>query len=229
MKTKQEYMQDLERLTKTLGFNPAECEQGSQEWMKLKLGVVSASNCKQFMSGKTTATRQTYMAELVAQVATGIFPEVNAKPLQWGKDHEASARSAYELETGDIVDEVPFIFGGNELRFGISVDGIVRGKGKGLELKCPSNSATHINFLCFDEIKPEYIAQVQFSMWVTGAKQWDFASYDPRMKKNMLKIKTIERDDKLMLTFSKLMPEFIKDMDLALLRAGFIHGDQWRQ
>jgi len=25
------------------------------------------------------------------------------------------------------------------------------------------------------------------------------------------------------------MPEFIKDMDLALLRAGFIHGDQWRQ
>ncbi|MDW5785046.1 YqaJ viral recombinase family protein, partial [Klebsiella pneumoniae] len=42
--------------------------------------------------------------------------------------------------------------------------------GRGLELKCPFTSRDFMKFRLggFEAIKSAYMAQVQFSMWVTG-------------------------------------------------------------
>lgn len=207
-------------------MNIIKCEQGSVEWLTLKLGVASASNISKMIAKKGTDARSSYMAELVAQVCTGEMPELNAKALAWGKEHEASARAAYEFETELKVDTVGFIYS-DDKRLGCSPDGIVRSINRGVEIKCPFTSKVYIEFLTAGKIKKEYIDQCQFSMWVTGMKSWDFVNYDPRMKKNMLHIVTIQRDEAMMERFNTEIPEFLNDMDSMLDIAGFSFGDQW--
>lgn len=228
MKSLNQIQEELLAASGTLGFNPVEIEQGSYEWQCMKLGVLSASNTEKILAKKGTATRSTYMAELVAQVCTKEFPEINAKAMQWGKDNEEAARSAYEFASGETVQTIGFIYKDSTLRVGISPDGIIEKTGRGLELKCPFTTKVFIEFVTDGKIKPEYEKQCQFSMWVADAETWDFANYDPRMKKKMLHHVTIVRDQELMKRFEQEVPEFIHDMDLMLKKVGFSFGDQWK-
>ncbi len=151
-------------------------DQGSPEWMNLKLAVLSGSNISKALAKKGTETRNTYLMELVGQVATRQFDEINAKSLEYGKVNEVAARAAYEFETGHKVQQVGFIYGQGR-RIGVSPDGIMPTIKKGLELKCPITAKVHADFLCNDKIKPEYMYQVQFSLYVTEYETWDFASF----------------------------------------------------
>ena len=70
-----------------------------------------------------------YLAELVAQVATGLLPdEMSFKQCEWGKEWEDVARAHFELTLGVDVDVPAFIYKDNEMRFGISPDGLIKGK-----------------------------------------------------------------------------------------------------
>ena len=60
-------------------------DQGTPEWMSLKLGVLSGSNISKALAKKGTETRNTYLMELVGQIATRQFDEINAKSLEYGK------------------------------------------------------------------------------------------------------------------------------------------------
>jgi putative phage-type endonuclease len=201
-------------------------EQGSPEWLKAKLGVISASNIAKVLAKKGTETRAGYVSELVAQIATGEMPEINGRALEWGTMQESVARSAYEFTQGVSVQEVGFIYG-KDRRFGCSPDGIISDKNKGLEIKCPYTSKVHVDFLAMDKIKLEYYYQVQFSLWVTGLETWDFCSYDPRFKTNILKVYTVEKDLELMERFEKEVPAFIEEMDVLLNKIGVKFGSQW--
>lgn len=225
MKTLKEIESNLKALEGTVfEFNPYEVEQGSPEWRSMKLGVISASNVAKVLAGKTTATRENYMCDLVAQIATREMPEIKAAPLDWGKQNELAARSIYEFERGHEVIEVPFIYKDASMRCGISPDGYGT---KGIELKCPFTSTVFIQFACADKIKPEYIKQCQFSMWVTGAEVWDFANFDPRSEIKQFHCVEIERDEKLMKKLDEAVPEFISDMDKMLDKLGIRFGFQW--
>jgi putative phage-type endonuclease len=202
------------------------CEQGSDAWRLGKVGVISASNISCVLAKKGTATRENYISELIAQVATGQIPEIDGPALRWGKENEHAARSAYEFLKGDSVEQVGFIYG-KDRRIGASPDGIVTNKNLGLELKCPYTSKVHIDFLLMDKIKLEYIYQVQFSMFVTGLDQWDFASYDGRVRQDVIKIHTIERDLALMERFENEVGEFIAEMDRGLEKLQIKWGSQW--
>jgi hypothetical protein len=214
-----------------LGFDLATVEQRSPEWHRSRAGVVSASKAYFLLMGRTTAGRQTYLSELVAQVATGLIPEeISAKPLQWGRDHEKTAEGAYSAHTLNRVESVAFLYMDHAMRAGISPDGLIVGMDRGLELKCPWASATWVNFAGFDVIKKEEIAQVQFSMMVTGFKTWDFAKFDPR-NKNCKKLHsiTIARDEVYITKLYNGLCEFIEDMDQALDQLGLVFGQQWDQ
>lgn len=202
-------------------------EQGSPEWFLAKNGVISASKIKYPLAKKGTEGRSTYISELVAQIATGEMPEINARAMEWGKAHEEVARSAYELCEGVFVKEAGFIYG-KDKRTGCSPDGLVLEKNKGVEIKCPYTSTVHVDFLAMDKIKLEYIYQCQFSLWVSGLETWDFCSFDPRFKKNLLKIVTLERDQSLMERFDNEIPEFIKEMDAVLEKLEIKWGSQWQ-
>lgn len=55
-----------------------------------------------------------------------------------------------------------------------SPDGLIAEAG--LEIKCP-NADTHIGWLLAGGLPEEHVLQVQFSLWVSGFKQWAFLSY----------------------------------------------------
>jgi hypothetical protein len=139
---------------------------------------------------------------------------------------EVAARAAYEFETGLNVQQIGFIYG-EDRRIGVSPDGIMPTIKKGLELKCPITAKVHADFLCNDKIKPEYLLQVQFSLYVSDYHTWDFASFNPSFKSNMLKIVTIEKDPKIFERFESEIPGFLTDLDEALAKIGLNFGTQW--
>lgn len=125
--------------------------------------------------------------------------------------------------------EAPIIYRDESLRTTCSPDGFCSND-FGLELKCPFTSRDFVKFRLggFDAIKSAYMAQVQYSMWVTGKDAWFFANYDPRMKREGIHHVVVERDEKFMAEFDTHVPDFIEKMDLALAEIGFTFGDQWR-
>lgn len=202
------------------------CDQGSPEWQNLKLGVVSGSNISKVLAKKGTETRNTYLMELVGQIATKAFDEINAKALEHGKANEATGRAAYEFETGHKVEQVGFVYGMNR-RIGVSPDGLIPSIKKGFEQKCPITAKVHADFLCNSKVKTEYQFQIQFGLWVLEYETWDFSSWQPMFKKKMLGVKTFEPDKEVFERFENEVPEFLKELDSALAKLELSYGDQW--
>lgn len=201
-------------------------QQGSQQWLQMKLGVISASNVHAVLAKKGTQTRENYLLDLVSQIATRQSESIDGQALRWGKENEDGARSAYEIVTQRTVDQVSFVYG-KDKRIGASPDGIIRDQSIGCEFKSPWNSRNHAAFLVSDKVKKEYIYQVQFCMYVTGFDYWDFCSYDKRFIKNMLKINTFKKDVSMMDMFDNEISLFISEMDLMLEKIDLKWGDQW--
>jgi len=217
------------KCSEILGFDLSSVEQGSSLWHTTRAGVVTASKAHYLLMGRRTAGRATYLDELVSQIATGLIPdEITAKPLQWGKDHEEQARDAYSAATFESIEEEAFIYQDEKMRAGISPDGLITGKNKGLELKCPWSSKVWCSFAGRGEIKKEEVAQVQFSLMITGFNSWGFAKFDPR-NVNCKKLHFVEifRDEVMISKLEKGLKEFIEDMDEALNKLGLAFGDQW--
>jgi hypothetical protein len=208
-------------------------EQGSQEWLSARLGVITASDSHALLPDARSKTfkykdaRKSYMYQLIGEVCTGYSEELNAKALQWGKDNEDAAIAAYEFATGNEVEKIGLVYKDESRRCGASADFRIKGKNHGGENKCPITPKVHIDFVLGGEIKPEYISQVQFGLWVTGWDLWDFTSYHPRMKSKMVHFVTIERDMELMKYFDEEIPKFIHEMDLELAKIGIPFGSQW--
>lgn len=170
--------------------------------------------------------RNGYLHELIGQVCTcEIKEQVPFKQAEHGHENEDIARSIFEFETGKEVRQVGFIYKDDDQRAGISPDGLIVGEDSGLEIKCPWDTKWHIDFILAEKIKPEYIEQCQFSMWVTGYKSWYFASYDPRMKSKRLHYVTIERDEEFMKKYDEAYTVFIREMDKKLESIGFKFSD----
>ncbi|EIP2325988.1 YqaJ viral recombinase family protein, partial [Escherichia coli] len=180
-------------------------------------------------SGKKWPDMKMSFHTLLAEVCTGVAPEVNAKALAWGKQYENDARTLFEFTSGVNVTESPIIYRDESMRTACSPDGLCS-DGNGLELKCPFTSRDFMKFRLggFEAIKSAYMAQVQYSMWVTRKDAWYFANYDPRMKREGLHYVVVERDEKYMASFDEMVPEFIEKMDEALAEIGFVFGEQWR-
>ena len=189
------------------GIDVRAVEQGDDTWHKLRLGVITASEVHNVIakprSGKKWPDmKMSYFHTLLAEVCTGVAPEVN---------------------------ESPIIYRDESMRTACSPDGLCS-DGNGLELKCPFTSRDFMKFRLggFEAIKSAYMAQVQYSMWVTRKDAWYFANYDPRMKREGLHYVVVERDEKYMASFDEMVPEFIEKMDEALAEIGFVFGEQWR-
>lgn len=176
--------------------------------------------------------RDGYLDKLIGQVCTGSPGEMsNFKQAEWGHENEILARNAYEAMKMTNITEAGVIYKDQSLRCAISPDGLDMDAKRGLEIKSPWTTQVHIATLRRGIIKPEYLIQCQYSMWVTGWKEWDFCSYDNRMNgkvENRLKTIMQKRDNKIMDQFDERVPKFLKKMDEALEQLGFAFGDQWK-
>ena len=223
---------ELKLLEDVLKFDPTQVKQGSDQWKSMKLGIISASHAKTLMMKSTSKTRDTYIASLVSQIATGFMPEISARAMDWGNACEDSARAAYEFSNNVKVVELPFIYADKTMRYGCSPDGLVLASDKdtivrGTEIKAPWNPENFIKFVCNSDIKKEHELQCQFSMFVTGAQLWDYVNYDPRMKKKQIHQYTYERNEALMSSFKSSIDEVVYKMDGMLSELGLTFGDQW--
>lgn len=152
--------------------------QGSDEWLELRAGKITASNFSKVMAKGAGKTRKSYMYQLAAEIITGepIETYKNAA-MEWGNECEPQARAMYELDQNVTVKEVAFVHGPEMV--GVSPDGEVGDEGL-LEIKCPATTTQIERFLA-DKFPTTYKAQVQGQLWVCEREWCDFLSFDPRI------------------------------------------------
>ena len=191
-------------------------QQGTPEWHQLRLGKVTASRVADILAKTKTgpsASRNNYLIELGFQRVTKTIEEsyTNAA-MEWGTQTEPQARVAYEVKTGNFVDQVPFVDHPTIAGFGCSPDGLVGSDGL-IEIKCP-NSATHWSYIKANEPPNKYFIQMQAQMAVTGAKWCDFVSFDPRMpERSQLLIVHVPRDPEFILYMEAEIKQFLSEVD----------------
>jgi hypothetical protein len=155
-------------------------EQGSLEWMQVRLGIPTASQFDRIVTPKKMAPATAadgYRAELLAEYLLG-------QPLEWGTsgwmergtDMEDEARRWYAFERDVDVEKVGFVTSACG-RAGGSPDGLVGDDG-GIEIKCLS-AKNHVRHMLGESIATHHVGQVQGYLWLTGRKWWDVISYHP--------------------------------------------------
>ena len=193
-------------------------EQGSQEWLDLRLGKITASRMKDVLSngrgGKPSKTAESYMIELIAEQLSGQSkPFFENDAMRWGTETEPQARAMYELESGNDVEEVAFIIHSEFI--GVSPDGLIGDKGM-LEIKCPTTT-TQIKRALSKSYHADYEAQIQAQLWVAEREWCDFVSFDPRLDCGAgLLIERVDRDDVFIAKMEEKTAEFIDNMQAAL-------------
>jgi hypothetical protein len=166
----------------TLHMYP-DVEQGSEEWLQLRLGVVTASAVGHLITPATIRAAsndksRALIAQLAAERITGRSEPVYVNDdMMRGTLHEPIARDLYAELNGVPVEQVGFMireFSGG-VRIGASPDGLIGDCG-GLEVKCPRPKA-HVQTILADEVPPWYMAQVQACLLVSGRDWWDYVSF----------------------------------------------------
>lgn len=187
------------------------CEQNSEQWFKEKLGKPSASNASKIITNEGAPSKQqtAYLYELAAEILTGKREEgYQNSNMIMGQEREQESRSLYELITGVKVDQVGVIYKDEEKLFLCSPDGIVNGE-YGLEMKNVLPK-TQVKYLLSGELPSEYFSQIQFSLYVTGFKFWDFLSYSPALKPLILRVKPDKKFQKALKAELKTFCEELK-------------------
>lgn len=187
-----------------------ECEQGSEEWLKARLGVPSASNFSKLITMKGTLSTQAkaYVDALVAETITGESTYVKVTDaMQRGTELEPYARERYFYETGNSVEEVGFCLH-DDYQAGASPDGLI-GEDGGLEIKCPLGG-TMVSYLRVGRLPSKYWQQVQGCLHITGRKWWDFMAYHPDMKPLIVRV---ERDEAFIAALDALLIDVVKEIE----------------
>lgn len=205
-------------------MNPAELEQGTQEWLDARLGNVTASRISAVLAkprskGQTeSTTRRNYMAQIACEILTGKSAEVEFE--SWhtrrGKELEPEARIEYELTSGLTVATVGFVRHPTIPRFGCSPDAFVGEMGMA-QFKCPI-PAVHFDYIKSAKLKvvpAEYYAQVQCELACNPEREWnDFVSYNKQMPEHLqLVVIRAFRDEPYIREMEAAVVEFNREVD----------------
>jgi predicted phage-related endonuclease len=176
-----------------------DCEQNSAKWIWARTGRITASRICDVMAtlkrGGEAASRRDYRAELIAERLTGTTENrYVSKEMRYGSEQEPFARTAYEIRTGNIVDQVGFVFHPRLDFSGASPDGLICEDG-GIEFKCPKTT-THLAYMAAGIVPKEYEYQMLWNIACAEREWWDFASFDARLPEKLrLFIVRMLRDD----------------------------------
>jgi putative phage-type endonuclease len=194
----------------------SDIEQGTDEWFAIRCGKVTASRVADVIATTKTgysASRANYEAQLICEILTGKPAEsfTNAA-MAHGVECEPLARAAYEVKTGNMVNQVGFVNHPTIEQSGASPDGLVGEDGL-IEIKCP-NTATHLDTLLEQKVPSKYITQMTWQMVCTGRKWCDFVSYDPRLPSNLqLFVQRIELDTDYAKKLESEVAKFLQEIN----------------
>lgn len=184
------------------------CEQNSEEWHRLRLGIPTASCFHRIITPKTlkpSKQADDYLAWLLAEWIYGApLDSVQTDYMQRGHDMEPAAVKSYEFETGRKTETVGFITTDDGM-IGASPDRLVVGCKRLLEIKAPALQ-THVAYMLHRDVDDDYRVQLQGQLWVSGDEGVDIQSYYPGLPSVII---PVERDPKYQDALSEALPGFV--------------------
>jgi hypothetical protein len=155
-------------------------EQGSDEWLAARCGLLTASTIGKLITPKLQVadneTSRGLIETLVAERITGhidpIYPNAD---MQRGTLDEPYARDLYAKQFGPVAQIGFAIRTINGHRLGASPDGLIRTH-SGLEIKSRSPKI-QLKTILQDEIPPANLPQIHACMLVLDREQWEYCSY----------------------------------------------------
>lgn len=148
-------------------------EQNSDEWLRARMGIPTASAFSQLLAKGEGKTRRSYMLKLAGEIITGEPMEsFSNEHTERGHVMEPEARDLYAFTTGADLRRIGFVKSG---RAGCSPDSLI-GENGGLEIKTKLPHLL-IELILKDEFPSEHKAQVQGTLWITKREWWDLVVY----------------------------------------------------
>lgn len=202
-----------------------QCEQRSDEWYRLRIGIPTASQFHNVITPLGAPTkgdrRAKYRYRLVAErlLAQSMDDRFENFWTRRGKELEGQARDAFvgQLDGCTGVETVGFITT-DDGKIGASPDGFLQFKGKrrqeGLEIKCPA-PWVQVEYL-LEGLESNYKPQVQGHMLVSGAKVMHLWCFHPAMPP--VHIRT-ERDEDYIHKLAVELWHFCNELDAETERA----------
>ena len=156
-------------------------EQGSDEWLDARRGIVTASTVGKLLTptGRVASNdfSRALTLELAAERITGTseYVFVNAD-MERGNEVEPLARDLYASHYGRPVTQVGFMTEDKwGFTIGFSPDGLVGDDGL-IEVKGP-RAKKHLRTIVEDQVPAEHMAQIQCGLLVSGRAWCDFITY----------------------------------------------------
>jgi putative phage-type endonuclease len=184
-------------------------EQGSQEWLQLRLGIATASNFKKIITstGAESKSLKDYAFELASDsLLTEPEASFQSEAMIRGNELEEEARSYYSFINDVKIDQVTFI---KKDEIGYSPDGLIGENGL-IEIKCPLKK-NHLKYLIDNKLPSDYKPQVQGGLYISEREYCDFISYHPLFKddKKMFVVR-VYRDEEYIKKLSDLLTKTIE-------------------
>jgi len=176
-----------------------ELEQGTDEWLAERCGILTASVIGSLITTKTLKvaandTSRALIATLAAERITGhVEPIQPSRDMERGTLDEPYAREVY-AEHYAPVNEIGFMVREDDgwgFKLGYSPDGLVGDKGL-IEIKS-RNQKKQLQTVLADEVPAENMAQLQTGLFVSGREWIDYNSYCGGMP---MWTKRVEPDEK---------------------------------
>lgn len=207
-----------------------EFKQGTGEWLKMKLGKISASSFHKILG--TKKAREDYLWEVASERITSSPSDTKEHTnlylpyhMQRGINYEDEARQAYSFANNFIdVDQVGLI----ELNDYVvcSPDGLIGENGM-IEIKILDSNNYAKNVVKIDKAikkdkkgivaatQKEYYIQIQFNLYISNRQWCDYILYNPKHAPlgTGLFYRRIERDMQISETIRIAVEESVKMID----------------
>ena len=187
-------------------------EQGTPEWLALRLGIVTASELDSLLvSGKHPTgfgvAAFTYMDQLIGERITEEAAELpfQTKATIRGHEQEGVALELYEAREEVKVQKVGIILSRG---IGYSPDGLVGTDGL-IEIKTKLPKF-QVGVILSGEVPKEHVAQCQGGLWASDREWIDFISYWPGMP---IFVKRMYRDEAMIRKISERVGTFYELLD----------------
>jgi len=183
-----------------------DCEQGTQEWLEARAGIITASEMASVLAKGQGKTRDAYMRKLIGEIITGEPAEsYSNRHRERGHEWEPIARELYAERTGNTGQACGFM---RRNRVGYSPDWLVSDNGlTEIKTRLPH---LQVELLLAQKVPSEHKAQIQCGLWVSEREWLDFVSYSKGMP---LFVQRVYRDEEYIKAMEAEVARFYEELD----------------
>lgn len=161
-------------------------QQGTDEWLDLRRGRITASHLGDVLANPKTKRYQKYMRQIVLELLGEVNVEEAPEWARHGRENEPRALKGYEWKYDVDVEHDIFLIHKKYDFISCSPDGLVLPNyDEGLEIKCRALYKNYRAARAYAEANngtpkcapAEYRPQIQGAMWLTGFRYWWYVNY----------------------------------------------------